>query len=286
VNAKPQRKMPARRVFTGLAGSPLAKLIPIEAAQGKSDHSLRVPKTPDREEPLAFDVWFDQFNQKHGRIDLDCSFQEYAFDPHLGQGANPIDNDELPSHAAALRIEDEDCSPRQDLGITSDGRKERGSSFSTGLIEGDRQIKRRRSSDKTWWIFDSVLFRDFIRLKYDPEKRYEAEKAAYVLYHYYHLNREDEQIGSAEGVFEGWRAAAWFNGAKEVKQYRQYLVKQGAEQFKDQKPESTWHGRRSVRRGFRCSDPNCTQCAGNEISRDYSGRDLKKLEIHSGQKVA
>jgi hypothetical protein len=275
-----QRKTPVKRAFTGLAGSPLAKTIP----DVKSNYTLRVPKTFDREEPVAFDIWFDRFNQKHGRIDLDCSFQECAFDPHLGRGRNPIDND-TPSHAGGERPDE--FSPLQDLGVNRDNgsSRKKGAGFSTGLLQGERQIKRRRPTDKTWWIFSPDLFREFIRSKYDPDDSHEAEKAAFVLYRYYHQNREDEQIADVINA-EGWRAAAWFNGAKEVKQYRQFLVKQGAAQFADQKPVSTWHGRRSVWRDSRCTDPNCAQCQKNEVSNDYSGRDHIKPEISSGQKAA
>jgi hypothetical protein len=92
----------------------------------------------------------------------------------------------------------------------------------------------------------------------------EVQKQMYVLHTYYHQSRTDEYI---------LEERSWFSNVKQVKQYRQHLIRSGAEQFKDQKPESTWHGRRKVVRGFRCENPNCDQCKRNEISSDFSGRD-------------
>lgn len=242
-----------KRAFVGMAGSPLAKANKLFIE--KSDNTLRVPKTPDREEPIAFDTWIDEFEQKHGEIDLDCAFQECAFDPHLGHGANPLENSELPSHAGAERPDE--YSPLQDLGLSPT------SPQGTGLLEGDRQIKRRRPGAKTWWIFNSELFKGFLQSKYDPANPYEAEKAALVLHLYYYQNRDDEDIH---------QETAWFEDVKKIKQYRQYLAKQGAQMFADLKPESTWYGRRRMIRGSRCDNPNCTQCKANEKSVDFSGR--------------
>jgi hypothetical protein len=253
-------KKPAKRAFDGLAGSPLARIRKLFVE--KSDYTLRVPKSPDREDPIPFNVWFDVFGQKHGRIDLDCSFQECAFDPHLGHGANPLDNGELPSHAGALR-NDEFSSALQDLGLKPDQDSPEKASYATGLLEGDRQIKRRRIGERTWWVFDEKFFREFIESKYDPNDAYQAAKAYVVLHDYYHLNRQDEEI---------WDDTGWFENVKKVKQYRQFLVRQGADLFKQHKPGSTWHGRRAIRRGLRCADPNCDQCQSNEISLDFSGR--------------
>ena len=65
-----------------------------------------------------------------------------------------------------------------------------------------------------------------------------TEKALFVLYYYYLQNRTDDEIFN--------ESRCGFNDAKSVKQYRRAIVNKGAEMFKDQKPESTWHGRRGV----------------------------------------
>jgi hypothetical protein len=251
------RKAPAKRAFVGMAGSPLARVKKVPGS--KSDGVLRVPKTPDREAPTAFDAWFDEFGQKHGAIDLDCGLQEYAFDPHLGRGASPNVDSEKPGR-------EKEISPLQELGLSpeymTDRKKKKG--LSVGLLEGDREIKRRRRSEVNWWILDSSLFREFLKSKYDPADPREAEKSALVLYLYYHQSREDEDILEETG--------AWFQDVKKVKQYRQYIARQGAERFKDSKPETTWHGRRKTwTSGRKCDDPNC-QCQRNETSYDFSGR--------------
>jgi hypothetical protein len=257
-----RRKPPAKRAFVGMAGSPLARIK--KAVEQPSDDVLRVPKSFDREAPIPFDVWFDRFGQKHGQIDLDCSFQECAFDPQLGRGKNPLENNSLPSHAGGLRPPS--SSPMQDLAIVLGT----GGKLKTGLVQGGRQLKRRRRTEKTWWVFDPKLLRKFLQAKVEPD-RYVAQKAAFVLHYYYLLNKDDEEILLATKEEEN--AQVKFGGVKEVKQFRQYLIRQGAEQFEDQRPDSIWHGRRQVWRGYRCADPYCDQCCRNEISKDYSGRD-------------
>jgi len=253
-----QRRKPAVRAFQGLAGSALAKIL--KAAEQPSDHGLRVPKTPDREDPIPFNVWFDEFGQKHGRIDLDCAFQDYAFDPHLSHGADCNVDSERPGRFDGDGDAEGNGSVLQDLSLAADVKP------CTGLLEGDRKVKRRRPTDKSWWIFDQTLLKDFLRFKEEARDRNEMAKAAFVLYSFYYQNREDQNILEGNPLLE-------FDTVKQVKQYRQFLVRQGAERFKDQKPESTWHGRRAVWRGFKCKDPSCDQCKRNEISEDFSGRD-------------
>jgi len=253
------RKRPAQRAFTGMAGSPLAKVKSLLADGEQSYKTLRVPKTPDRQDPTPFDVWIDAFGQKHGAIDLDSRFQEYAFDPHLGHVASSGVDSERPESGDG---EVDECSPMQDLGIAFD-RSGRKGSIKTGLLDGDREIKRRRPNGKSWWVFDAKLIREFLRSKYDPSNTHEAEKAAFVLHSYYYQNREDEDI---------WEENSWFENIKKAKQYRQFIVRQGAERFQELKPESTWHGRKEIWRSPRCSDPDCAQCRGNEASNDFSGR--------------
>ena len=208
----------------GIAGSPLAKIRQLAGAE-KSDHTLRVPKTSDRTDPLAFEVWIDAFGQKHGQIDIDNCFQEYAFDTQLGRGVDP----NVDSERSSNRVTEEDVnSPTQDLGIPP------GTKIITGLLEGDRVRKRRRATEKTWWIFDGKLLREFIRPLYNPKNMERAEKTIFVLYYYYLQNWTDEEI---------WDERSFFRDVKSVKQYRRSIVNKGAEMFKDQKPDSTWHGR-------------------------------------------
>ncbi|MGB8800695.1 MAG: hypothetical protein WCC97_08410 [Candidatus Acidiferrales bacterium] len=227
MNSAYVRKQPVKRAFTGLAGSSLAKIRQL-AGEQKSDHTLRVPKTSDRTDPLAFEVWIDAFGQKHGQIDIDNCFQEHAFDAQLGRGVDP----NVDSERSSNRVTEEDVnSPTQDLGLPS------GTKIITGLLEGDRPLKRRRSTEKSWWVFDGKLLREFIRPLYNPKNMERAEKAIFVLYYYYFQNRTDEEI---------WDERSFFRDVKSVKQYRRALVNKGAEMFKDQKPESTWHGRRGV----------------------------------------
>jgi len=227
MNSALARKQPAKRAFTGVAGSSLAKIRQL-AGEEKSDHTLRVPKSPDRTDPLAFEVWLDAFGQKHGQIDIDNCFQEYAFDTQLGRGADP----NVDSERSGNRATEEDVnSPTQDLGLPANTK------IITGLLEGDRVRKRRRATEKTWWIFDGKLLREFLRPLYNPKNMERAEKAIFVLYYYYLQNRTDEEI---------WDERSFFRDVKSVKQYRRSIVDKGAEMFKDQKPESTWHGRRGV----------------------------------------
>jgi len=245
-----------QRAFVGIAGSPLAKIRQIQKLVGKekSDHTLRVPKTYWKEDPLAFESWIDAFGQKHGRIDLDNCFQEYAFDSGLGRGADPNVDSERPGKRVT---EDNVTSVTQDLGYPADTK------ILTGLLEGDRVRKRRRATEKTWWIFDGKLLREFLRPLYDSKDLERAEKAIFVLYYYYHQNWTDEEI---------WDERSFFRDVRSVKEYRRALVNKGAEMFKDQKPESTWHGRRPVKRGHvRCEDPSCDQCSKNDMSYDYTG---------------
>ena len=219
------RKNPGLRAFVGMAGSPLAKSV-----MQKSDRTLRVAKSPDRTDPVAFEVWIDGFGQKHGRIDVDNAFQEYAFDTQLGNGVNPLKNSSVPSHAGALRPNDP-SSPLQDLSLDPSVK------VTTGLLEGERPLKRRRA-DKSWWIFDGKLLREFLRPLYNPKRMQRAEKAILILYRYYFQSRTDDEI------FE--EALYTFRDVKSVKEYRRAIVNRGAELFKDQKPESVWHGRRGV----------------------------------------
>ena len=234
------RQQPAKRAFVGIAGSPLAKIRQL-AGEEKSDHTLRVPKTSDRTDPLAFEVWIDGFGQKHGQIDIDNAFQEHAFDNQLGCGANPS----VDSERSGNRVTEDDVnSPTQDLGLPP------GTKITTGLLEGERPTRCRRPTEKSWWVFDGKLLREFLRPLYNPKNMERTEKALFVLYYYYLQNRTDDEIFN--------ESRCGFNDAKSVKQYRRAIVNKGAEMFKDQKPESTWHGRRGV------WDP--------ETGYDFSGR--------------
>jgi hypothetical protein len=135
------RKKPIKRAFTGLAGSPLAVVMPpksetddelkerlikerkaweskqqkeaalqnkyntmlAKAGLSASQGAPRSPRTPDPS-PLDCDEWKDQFDQRLGAIDIDCSFQEFAFDPKLGRGTRPDDGS---GHAGGRNLEKE-----------------------------------------------------------------------------------------------------------------------------------------------------------------------------------
>jgi hypothetical protein len=263
------RKQPAKRAFTGLAGSALSTVtvVPAQAAPSrmtikqiqklvgkeKSDHTLRIPKGYHNKKPLAFEAWIDNFGYKHGAIDLDNCFQEYAFDHGLGGGADPnVDSDRPGKNVNEGDVN----SPTQDLGLLP------GTKIITGLLEGDRVRRRRRKTEKTWWIFDGKLLRDFLYTLYDPGDMYKAQKGIFTLYYYYLQNWTDAEI---------WEERSFFRDVRSVKEYRRGIVNKGAEMFKDQKPESTWHGRRPQRRGHvRCDDPLCDQCSKNDTSYDYT----------------
>lgn len=91
-------RVPPATGVSSLAGSPFAKLVVrstkkkyrarkkhVKASVAKSDFTLRVPQTPDREKPIElFNVWFASSGQRHAPMDFDASSQEYGFDPLLG----------------------------------------------------------------------------------------------------------------------------------------------------------------------------------------------------------
>jgi hypothetical protein len=282
-----------RRAFSGLAGSPLATCVTPapesedallqrlnrqakEAARhrrklerlqracdkklaaakaSKSDHTLRVPKTADREEPVEFDVWFDLFGQRHGRIDLDCAFQEHAFDSHLGGAGNA----ERSAVLAGFGV-DIDAPTNERIGVR------------TGLLPGERERKPRRSSLTSWWIFEAELLKEFLREKWDEDGLHEAEKAAYVLHLYYLQSRTDAEIA---GDFKevDVDTPAFFQTDKDCKSYRQFVVRRGCQKFSHlytpADPAVKRGSRRGKLRGMRCDDPNCTQCLKNEVSMDF-----------------
>jgi hypothetical protein len=195
------RQKKVTRAFTGLAGSPLAKatsedklLRQLEKTAkehhlkrkkqqslqkkwekriegvSKSDFALRVPKSPDREEPASFDEWFDEWGQRHGQIDIDCAFQPYQFDPHLRNPAGPADCD-TPSRSAVLGDSPASLSPDEAQGpgepcVMAGGQhhdhvldifsvdrkvpKNKRTGFSTGLVQGAPQLKQRSPSKSSW----------------------------------------------------------------------------------------------------------------------------------------
>jgi hypothetical protein len=281
-----------RRAFSGLAGSPLAKSTPPppeseaellqrldkqakEAARhkrkmerlqrtfdrklaaakaSKSDHTLRVPKSGDREDPIEFDAWFDQFDQRHGRIDLDCAFQDHAFDSHLGGAGNAERSAVLASFGVDI-----DAPTNERIGVR------------TGLLPGERERKPRRSSSTNWWIFEAELLKEFLREKWDEDGQAEAEKAAYVLHLYYLQSRTDAEIaGDFRETDPG--VPSFFQTDRDCKSYRQFIVRRGSQRFSHRytPAEPTRRGaRRGKLRGMRCDDPKCTQCSKNEVSMDF-----------------
>lgn len=261
------RKSLAQRAFKGLAGSPLAK-----AVKQSSDFTLREPKTPDREEPIGIYERFNALGERFARVDLDCDFQPYAFDRHLGRGAISEGTTHIPLRRYNA---DEIALGETELTIKKGG--------STGLLEGERIVKCRRRTPQTWWIFDQECLKHFLEsIKERDEAR--ASSAIYVLYHYYFRNRQDEEIfaelcqnGMEKQPARSGRLAATNHGhprlcfqhPKAVKNFRQRLISQGSELY----PPSLWQNGRRGRwsEGNKCSDPNCA-CQRNEKSCDFSGR--------------
>jgi hypothetical protein len=244
------RKQPVKRAFVGIAGSPLAKTI-------REDHALHVVKGPDRQAPIGFDPWWDNFGQRHAAIDIDNEFQSYAHDRRL-RGVAPEGTDHLPQHA------NPEASVMQDLGVDMKVDANKRTGVKLGVLPGEREVKCRRANDKTWWIFESDLLREFLRAKFSTGKRGpgRAEAAALVLYHYYFRNRQDAEI------FED---TSLFKDEKSLKNFRQRLVAEGAALHPDRPARSyrvrrpRWYG------GKKCEDPNCP-CRKNDVSNDFSGR--------------
>jgi hypothetical protein len=310
------RKKPVKRAFTGLAGSPLAK---VEAAKpqteaeliarldaealarakedrriarirrkfdkqieesgvSKSDHTLREPQTADRKEPVAFNTWWDRFNQKHGQIDLDCSFQEYAFDPHLKRGYSA---DDIGSGSKTSHLTAEDARLYEVFRTDINAGKKAVTGFRTGVLPGGREHKLRRPNASSWWIFDSELLRDFIEFKFDDSGEEDAQRTFFTLYWHYVLGMSDEEIAAQVWTEDSTDErpgrvpdeAYYFSDAKECKSYRQYVVRQGAKRFESLRGKSGFGSRGSKRgkvRGQRCNDPKCNQCSKNEVSLDFT----------------
>jgi hypothetical protein len=297
------RKPKSIRAFQGLAGSPLALVAPPhvetepelflrldkeakahkkhqkqiaklqrkfdkKAGASKSDHTLRIPKSPDREDPIAFDVWYDEFGQKHGQIDLDCSFQEYAFDPHLRGGTGP---DGVKSFVREGASRSESAHILDTFGVDVDAPKNERIGIRTGLLPGERERKPRRATAESWWISDPELLKDFLKDKFDDDGQTEAEKCAYVLHFYYLQSRSDAEIADDFTELD-LDVPAFFQTAKDCKSYRQYVVRQGAKMFRSLYKRPGFGGRvvrRGKMRGMRCQDPTCTQCSKNEVDIDY-----------------
>ena len=230
-----------------------AKDIWAEVAKQVSDHTVRAPKTPDREEPHVFDPWVDVFGQAHGEIDWDAEFQSNAFDRALGQGTNPLNDtgSDRPSHASGIRYGDEALEDEigmwQGLGIEDSEGKKIG--VRTGLLPGDRPIKRRRPNKKTWWIFcdEGGFLEQFLKAKYprdDEKHRTGAARALYVLIEYYLRYREDKEICAIPPANE-W--AASFQNERAVKSFRQELVKAGVVMFGEDKNLDRPHERKYVK---------------------------------------
>jgi hypothetical protein len=274
----PRKK--TRRAFTGLAGSPLAKIDKALLSATKSDFALRTPLTPDRQKPTAFDRWYDEFGDRHGQIDLDCAFQTYAFDEHLGQGHSPADSNG--GHAGALNIQHsgEATLPQAfnydpEVGESADNKK----GYSTGLLEHERPEKPRRATPKTWWIFDEDLLKQFLNVMWTHDNPDKAKRAAWILYSFYVRNRTDEELATNEVYLQNddfyqshipERTEFEFSSAKQVKRARQYLVRLGTAMFgtKDL-PELTRKQGRGRWRGEHCNNPECKQCINNEKGWDY-----------------
>ena len=253
-----RRKTPAKRRFVGLAGSYLSKTI-------REDHTLHVPKPPEKQTPIGFDPWWDAFGQRHAAIDMDCEFQPWAHDTAL-PGAIPEGTDHLNNKANPEKA------VMQDLGVdlTVEPKKRTGIKF--GLLPGEREVKRRRPTDKTWWIFEADLLREFLRTKFNAGKKGQAiaEKAALVIYHYYFRNRLDVEIFEEISRFKG-RPQQLFVDKKSLKNFRQRLIAEGAELHPDRPIRSRRERRGHWSDGRKCEDPNC-QCTKNEVSNDFTGR--------------
>jgi hypothetical protein len=254
----PQRKKAAQRAFTGMVGSPLAKIkkpLPVRA-NGRSltlaikvsseDDTLRPPRL--NEEPRQFDPWVDVYGQHHAEVDLDCAFQQHAFDSYLGRGASP--NVDSGDDAVQRRGGDDDPnSPYQDLGANSK------SKFKTrkGYLPGQRPVRPRRPTKRTWWILDMEFLRAFIGTLTNPravskKKRLAACRAVFVLVEYYHRNQQDQEISVNSKLFKT---------AKEVKQLRQYLVKEGLKIYGEREPLP-----RNGGHGANCWCSDCKQRGG------------------------
>jgi hypothetical protein len=254
-----QRKKPAQRAFKGLAGSPLAvvrKPLPVRA-NGRSltlaikisseDDTLRSPRVS--EEPQQFDPWIDVYGQHHAEIDLDCAFQQHAFDSYLGRGTSPnVDSGD--NRSSSYGDEDEQIeAPHQDLGIDSKSPFR----LRQGVLTGQRPVRPRRPTRRTWWILDIKFLREFIRTLINPDaltkkKRAAACRAVFVLVEYYHKNRQDQEICEDGKLFKS---------AKEVKQLRQYLVKKGLKLYGERKPLP-----RNGGHGANCWCGDCKQRVG------------------------
>jgi hypothetical protein len=245
-----RRKTPAKRRFVGLAGSPLSRTI-------REDHTLHAVKSFDRQEPIGFDPWWDEFGQRHAQIDIDNDFQQRAFDRAL-HGAIPEGTDHLANHV------NPETSVMQDLGVDLKVEPKKRTGIKFGLLPGEREVTNRRPTDKTWWIFESDLLREFIRAKYDDGKKgpKRAEAAILVLYHYYRRNRQDADI---------FEETSLFKDKKSLKNFRQRLVAEGSALHPDRPTRSRRERRPHWYGGQKCEDPNC-QCTRNEVSNDFSGR--------------
>jgi hypothetical protein len=199
-----------------------------EVARQISDHTLRVPKTSDREEAHLFNPWVDIYGQKHGQIDWDAEFQSCAFDPKLGRGSSP----DVGDHWNNGLLPDDDLVEKnaiQSMSIQQGGKQ---IGIRRGSLEHDREIKMRRPTEKTWWIFcaEGHYLEKLLKEKYprdDINNREKAARALFVLVQFYLRNRTDADI-AAPGSSE-WMAT--FQDEKSVKRFRQELIKQGVEMF-------------------------------------------------------
>jgi hypothetical protein len=263
-----QRRPAAKRAFRGLQGSVFAKYDKL--GEQPSDHTLRETLTPDKQEPIGFDPWYDEFKQRHAQIDLDCDFQSHAFDEHLG-GKAP----EGAAHVTVIKKPaDESVSDHFGVDRTLPKHKQNGVRF--GLVEGARLEKRRRRTDTTWWIFEADLFRGFIKTIYEKDQT-RAKIALFVFYHYYFRNREDAEIylyQQEKWKDDGdWWTALSFKDEKAIKNFRQRVLDEGNEMYPvSLREKSGSHGRRGKwTGGQKCGDPECP-CHKNETSHDFTAR--------------
>jgi hypothetical protein len=204
-----------------------------------------------------------------GGGDLDNSFQPYSHDPRL-RGRRPNADSDAPRSGGAIDPEKENLAGI--FGVDSIGRKGP-KGYQCGRIPGGRH-KRRRAVAGNWWVFVEAHLREFLAELRKQDER-DANRAEFVLYRFYFLNQEDEDIFADIEDQQEQPTAKTIKGFKNriaLKNYRQRLLKRGLEQFG---PRPAKHfrefGRYPETRGVGCGDPEC-QCSKNDKSDDFTGR--------------
>jgi hypothetical protein len=269
-----------QRLFTGLSGSSFSRINTAVKAQKPnwtqlskdpkalsdflqtpSNHTLRETLSPDREQPIASEDWIDEFGDHlRGGRDLDACFQSVAFDRYLNPRVTSAES-ENDTGSSPAGTNPESVRVIGDFGGDSALTREvtpRG--FQTGCLPGGRK-RRRRPSERTWWIFEADLLRAFIQ-QIAEKSRIDAENTAVALVGFYLQNLEDAD------VFED---TSRFRDLKSLKNFRQRTVAKGFERFGPRPPMHIrdW-GRRGRIRGKRCDEPTCVQCASNDTTVDYT----------------